>query len=363
MSRLPAGLLGGASGNFAKTARSRMAIVRTPLRKFAILVAICVGLVLPMLVSPGDLRIITTVQVAVIATVAMTLLVGTAGQLSIAGAGFMAVGAFTGVILQDAFQAPFLVVALMIPLAGAVCGAVLALPALRLRGLYLVLATLGFHYLISYLTREYEASRGAAALSGLMLNPPELDMVNWGRAQTWYYILIVADILVTLLALNLLRSRFGRAWIAVRERDIVAVSLGIQVGVYKILAFAVTGAILALAGALASLSIGIVSSEYFSTNLAIQLLVMAVIGGLGSILGAWLGAIFVIMLPHVIKGIFTFFDASASAQLDVLAPLQLILFGAITIAFLLFEPAGLTGIWHRIRQYFQSWPLSETSKH
>jgi branched-chain amino acid transport system permease protein len=139
--------------------------------------------------------------------------------------------------------------------------------------------------------------------------------------------------------------------------------LGIAVGPQKILAFSVSSAILAIAGVMSSLTVGVVSSEYFSINLAIQILVMAVIGGLGSVFGAWLGAIFVVLLPHLIQGAFELVNASGSTQLDLIVPIQLMLFGVITIAFLLFEPAGLAGIWRRIRRYFQLWPLKNASGH
>lgn len=316
------------------------------------------ALLLPLTTGGASLRVVVSIQVAVLASIATTLLVGTAGQLSLAGAAFMAIGAFVGVFLQESYNAPFIVVLLAVPAAGAIFGVVLALPALRLRGLYLVFATLGFHYIVSYATKEYEASRGAAALTGLILNPPDVKFINWSSASSWYYTLLVCDILITLVAINVVRSRFGRAWIALRDRDVVATSLGVPVGVYKILAFGLSSAMLAFAGVMSSLSVGIVSSEYFSINLAIQILVMAVVGGLGSVFGAWLGAIFVVLLPHLIQGFFGMLEASSSTQLDLIAPIQLILFGAVTIGFLLFEPAGLTGIFTRLRRYFSSWPVN-----
>jgi branched-chain amino acid transport system permease protein len=336
--------------------------MRSPLPKWTLFVGVILALLLPQILPAAHLRIVVAAQVGVIASIATTLLVGTAGQLSLAGAAFMAVGAFTGVALQESFNAPFFIIALAVPVAGALLGAFLALPALRLRGLYLVLSTLGFHYIVSYVTRQYEASRGAAALAGLILNPPEIEAVNWGSARVWYFIMLALTIGTTLLALNVRRSRFGRAWVALRERDIVATSLGVDVGVYKIIAFSLTSALLAVAGMMSSLSVGVVSSEYFSINLAIQILVMAVIGGLGSVLGAWLGAIFVVLLPHLIQGFFGMMNASGAVQLDLIAPIQLILFGTITIMFLLFEPAGLAGIWMRVRRYFQLWPLQNVSE-
>ena len=171
--------------------------------------------------------------------------------------------------------------------------------------------------------------------------------------------MLALSIGVTLFALNIKRSRFGRAWVALRDRDIVATSLGIAVGVQKILAFSVSSAILAVAGVMSSLTVGVVSSEYFSIDLAIQVLVMAVIGGLGSIFGAWLGAIFVVLLPHLIQGTFVLMNAAPSIQLALIVPIQLMLFGAITIAFLLFEPAGLAGLWVRVKRYFQYWPRKQ----
>lgn len=348
-------------GRLPSRPERQISIAPSPLGQIAILVGLLLAIALPQILPASYLRVAVAAQVAVLASIATTLLVGTAGQLSLAGAAFMAVGAFTGVALQESLDVPFAVLVVAIPLAGALLGAFLAVPALRLRGLYLVLATLGFHYIVSYTTRQYEASRGAAALAGLILNPPDIGWIAWERAGTWFYIMLAMDIGATLFALNLKRSRFGRGWVALRERDIVATSLGIAVGQQKILVFSISGAILAIAGALSSMTVGVVSSEYFSINLAIQILVMAVIGGLGSILGAWLGAMFVVFLPYLIQVGFVLLDASGAVQLDLIAPIQLILFGAITIAFLLFEPSGLSGIWLRIQRYFRHWPLRHVS--
>lgn len=355
----PAGIFRGGSARLQTGAEQNIALVQTRLGHVALAAGLILAAVFPQMLSATVVRIAVSVLVAVIASIATTLLVGIAGQLSLAGAAFMAVGAFTAFFLQDSLDAPFVAVFASAPLTGALLGGFLALPALRLRGLYLVLATLGFHYIVSYIIKEYEASRGTAALAGLILNPPNIKSINWGSGTTWYYLMLALSIGVTLFALNIKRSRFGRAWVALRDRDIVATSLGIAVGVQKILAFSVSSAILAVAGVMSSLTVGVVSSEYFSIDLAIQVLVMAVIGGLGSIFGAWLGAIFVVLLPHLIQGTFVLMNAAPSIQLALIVPIQLMLFGAITIAFLLFEPAGLAGLWVRVKRYFQYWPRKQ----
>lgn len=359
--RMPAGPLGGTSGHFHKTPGDQVALLPTPLRKVSAALGLLLVLTLPIMLSATQLRVSIAVQIAIMAAIAMNLVVGIAGQLSLAGAAFMAVGAFSGVILSQSLHVPFAIVLVIAPAVGALFGILMALPALRLRGLYLVLATLGFHYLVSYGTHQYEASRGAEALSGLIPNPPEIDWINWASATTWYYFLLPVVIGATLFAVNLRRSKFGRAWIALKDRDIVALSLGVSIGWYKILAFSVSGAMLGLAGALFSYTVGVVSSEYFSINLAIKLLAMVVIGGLGSTLGAWFGAGFVVLLPHLIQQAFLLGGASSAVQIDIIAPIQLVLFGLITIGFLLFEPAGLNGIWLRVRRYLQMWPLKHSS--
>lgn len=357
----PAGPLGGGSGHYHVELSRSLSLIPTPFRKFALLCFLVVAGLVPTILDTSQVRIAVAVEIGILGALGLNLVVGIAGQLSLAAAAFMAVGAFTAGILSSSYNVPFILVLGASVVAGALMGAVVALPAIRLRGLYLVLATLGFHYVVWFVTHDYEAGRGAAALSGIIPKVPTLGEFAWTTPEHWYYTIFAFDILATLVFLNLQRSRFGRAWVAIRERDLVAQSMGVSVARGKILVFMISSGMLALAGTLFSYSIRVVTSEYFSLTLAIQFIAMVVAGGLGSVLGSWLGAMFIVGMPYLIQYLFTVAGASARVQIAYIFPIQLIVFGIVVIAFLLVEPAGLTGLWIRIRNYFRLWPLRRTS--
>jgi branched-chain amino acid transport system permease protein len=178
--------------------------------------------------------------------------------------------------------------------------------------------------------------------------------------RKWYYFLLVVLVLTTAFCVNLTRTRAGRAWIAVRDRDITAASLGVNVARYKILAFVVSSALICMTGSLLAYFVGSVSAEYYTLTLAITYLAMVVIGGAGSIVGSYLGAIFVTLLPHAITAVFQAIGASPRIEMLFIVPSQIIMFGLAMILFLMFEPKGLVGIWVRIRTYFELWPLRQS---
>ena len=164
----------------------------------------------------------------------------------------------------------------------------------------------------------------------------------------------------TAFCVNLVRTRSGRAFIAVRDRDIAAAALGINVAKYKILAFVVSSALTCMTGSLLAYFVGSVSAEYFTLTLAITYLAMVVIGGAGSIAGAYLGAIFVTLLPHMITAVFGAVGTSARIAMLYIVPSQIVIFGLAMILFLMFEPKGLIGMWGRVRTYFEFWPLRQS---
>ncbi len=356
------GPLGGSAGHFQTERAETLSLVPTPLRRVAWLFLFAGLLALPGLLDVQGTRIAVAVALAMLGAVGLNVLVGRAGQISLAASAFLAVGAFSANIMTDRWSVPFIPTLLAAMGLGALLGTILALPALRLRGLYLILATLGFYWFVWYAISEYEASRGLFALTGLNLAPPDLPGIRFDSPERWYYFLLVVNLLVLVVLANLRRTKFDRAWVAIRDRDIMARAVGVNVAMYKVAAFAVSSAILSLAGAIGAFTLGTVSASYFSLELGIQYIAMIVIGGLGSVLGAYLGAIFVVLMPYLITDVFSALDASAQAQSQYLPPLQTGLFGLAMILFLIFEPHGLAGIWERIRSYFAMWPLRHTQR-
>jgi branched-chain amino acid transport system permease protein len=272
----------------------------------------------------------------------------------------MAVGAVSSHWLAK-IGLPFALVLPLTMIIGAVVGVAVGAPALRLRGLYLVVATVGLHYLVAFIITEYQTGGDMLqALTGLQMPVPNLWLFRLDNPHKWYFFLLFVLIATTAFCVNLVRTRPGRAWIAIRDRDITAAALGINVSNYKILAFVVSSALTCMTGSLMVYFIGSVSAEYFTLTLAITYLAMVVIGGAGSIVGSYLGAIFVTLLPHAISGFFEAIGSSSRTNMIYIVPSQIVIFGLVMILFLMFEPKGLVGIWARVRTYFELWPLRQS---
>jgi len=285
-----------------------------------------------------------------IGAVALMLLTGFAGQISLGHAGLLAAGAFTTGILFKELAAPFWATLPASAAVGAALGLVFGLPSLRLRGLYLAVSTLALHFIVIHAGAEYETRRGYS--TGILVDAPLAD------ARHWYFALLAASALTIVLALNLLRSRTGRAWRAIHGREAVAEALGISVHRAKLSAFVVSSTLTAMAGCLFAYFRGFVSVEAFSLTLSIQYVAMIIVGGMGSVLGALLGTVFVVLFPHAIDAAMA---ATGLAQRlsSVVFAVNYAAFGLVMILFLVFEPQGLVGIWRRVRDWFLLWPFKQ----
>ena len=310
--------------------------------------------VLPFFARPFYLDIANQVLLASVGAVALMLLTGYAGQISLGHAGLLAAGAFTTGILFKEFAAPFWVTLPAAAAVGAALGVIFGLPSLRLRGLYLAVSTLALHFIVIHFGSEYETRRGFS--TGVVIDPPRVGNWTLVDARAWYYVLLVAAAATVLFSLNLLRSRTGRAWRAIHGRETVAGALGISVQRAKLSAFVVSSTLTAVAGCLFAYYRGFVSAEAFSLFLTIQYVAMVIIGGMGSILGALLGAVFVVLFPYGIEA-----AMKATALADRLSSLIFAVnyaaFGLVMILFLVFEPKGLVGIWQRVQAWFLLWPF------
>ncbi len=343
-----------ASGYFRTDHAQDLALIQTRTERVA-LAALLVALVaFPFLASPFLLDLAAQVLLASVGALALMLLTGYAGQVSLGHAGLLAAGAFTVGILFKEVQAPFWITLPSSALVGALLGVVFGLPSLRLRGLYLAVSTLALHFLVVYVGAEYETKRGFS--TGIVVDPPTIvgKAITDGRA--WYFILLAAAAGTLLLCLNLLRSKTGRAWAAIRAKETVAEALGIGVAAHKLLAFVVSSAVTAVAGALFAYYRGFVSVEAFSLFLSIQYVAMIIVGGMGSLLGAVLGAIFVTLFPYVIEAALRALPG-AQSYAGMLFAVNYAAFGGVMILFLVFEPLGLVGIWRRVQTYFLLWPF------
>ncbi|MFO1301037.1 MAG: branched-chain amino acid ABC transporter permease [Burkholderiaceae bacterium] len=313
------------------------------------------ALVIALLLAPWGLpeywlAQVTFILIYGIVGLGLMLLAGFTGLFSIGHAAFLGVGAYTQTVLAS-MGWPFpLSIAAAAGLSAAV-GAIVGLPALRVKGIYLGIATLAFGFIVEEVLARWESVTGGNAGKSV----PSIDVFGWkaDTAASFYFVCLVCAIVCTLAVLNLLRSPTGRAFVAIRDSEISAQSMGIHLARYKTMSFMISAALAGVGGALYAHQIRFLSPDQFGIIQSIDLLLMVVIGGLGSIHGAFLGAAFLITMPQMI-----------SLAKDLLPPsigqavgLQGVVYGAVLIAFVLFEPLGLYGRWLKIRTWFQLFPF------
>jgi branched-chain amino acid transport system permease protein len=339
-----------ASGYFRTTYARDTALLDTRARKIWLAILCIVLAVLPFIAGPFVLDLANQVLLTSIGAIALMLLTGYAGQISLGHAGLLAAGAFTTGILFKEFGAPFWVTLPASAALGALIGLVFGLPSLRLRGLYLAVSTLALHFMVIHAGQEYETRRGFS--TGVVIDSPLQD------PRAWYFVLLAASVATVLFSLNLLRSKTGRAWRAIHARESVAAALGIDVRRAKLSAFVVSCTLTSVAGCLAAYYRGFVSAEAFSLFVTIQYVATVIVGGIGSILGALLGTVFVVLFPYAIEAAMSALGLAERLSSIVFA-LNYAAFGLAMILFLVFEPQGLVGIWRRVHNWFVLWPFKQ----
>lgn len=293
---------------------------------------------------------LTFVLIYAIVALGLMLLAGFTGQFSIGHAAFLGVGAYTQAVLTN-MGWPFPIALVCAALLSALCGVIVGLPALRVKGIYLGIATLSFGFIVEEAFARWEKVTGGNA--GIHIKAP--DMFGWklSSGNEFYFLCLVITVVCTLGILNLLRSPTGRAFVAIRDSEISAQSMGIHLARYKTLSFALSAALAGIGGALYAHKLQFISPDQFNIVQSIDLLLMVVIGGLGSVHGAFLGAIFLISMPQLIAMTKDYLPEAIGQ-----APgLQGVVYGVVLVAFVLFEPQGLYGRWLKVRTYFQLFPF------
>lgn len=304
----------------------------------------------PWLLAEYWLAQLTFVLIYSIVGLGLMLLAGFTGLFSIGHAAFLGVGAYTEAVLVG-MGAPFPLALALAAVLSAAVGVLVGLPALRVKGIYLGIATLSFGFIVVEVLARWESvTKGNA---GMHVDPPRLFGHALDSGPSFYFLCLAITVAATLGILNLLRSPTGRAFVAIRDSEISAQSMGIQLAQYKTLSFALSAALAGLGGALYAHKLSFISPDQFDILQSIDLLLMVVIGGLGSVHGAFLGAIFLISMPQLI-----------ALSKDWLPPtvgqapgLQAVVYGAVLIAFVLFEPLGLYGRWLKVRTYLLLFPF------
>ena len=304
----------------------------------------------PFVLSPYLVGELAFLFVLATASVGLMLLSGFAGLISLGHAAFLGIGAY---VEAHALRlgVPFPVSLVLAGLGAGAVGLVLGVPALRLTGLYLAIATLAFSLIVEHLMAHWKWL--SAGETFMTVPKPLLFGLDFGGGRPFYFAALVVLALVVVGVLNLLRAPLGRAFIALRDSPIAAETLGVALARTKAMAFALSAALTGLAGALYAHKITVLNAESFNVLVSLQLLMMVVVGGLGTVRGALYGAGFVGLLDPALARIKDALPKGLGGEIG----LQLALYGLILVAFVLFEPAGLAGRWAKIKAYFQAFPL------
>jgi branched-chain amino acid transport system permease protein len=352
-----------------------MALLNTRPKRVGVLLVVALALLLPFVFADDLLQLLATGFVVAIGAIGLNIVTGYGGQVSLGHAFFIAIGAYTAAALSgdpDGRTIGFGVTSLPVWLlaAGAVsalAGVIVAPLAVRLRGLYLAIVTLGLVFIGEYVLREWSELTGGpgigrpapvATLFGLSL---DTDGEFFTKIQKLYFTMFVILVIFALLARNLVRSRTGRALAAVRDRDIAAEVIGVNLTRYKLIAFAVSSFYAGVAGALLYVMIGFVEPTSFNLLMSVQYIAMILIGGVATISGSIMGALFITLLPRITRelpAVLPFISTNSASGGITVFQVEAILYGLLIVGFLIFEPRGLFGIWIRIRNYWKSWPFS-----
>ncbi|MGY8904280.1 MAG: branched-chain amino acid ABC transporter permease [Burkholderiales bacterium] len=313
--------------------------------------------VFPFVASEYWLYLACLVTINIASTTGLNILTGYTGLVSLGQAAFMGLGAYTVAILQIRFGSPFLLNLLAGGLVAMLAGVVVGLPSLRVKGLYLAIATIAAGVIAHFIFSHFTALTGGT--SGLSVPPARFFGIDLDTSFKIYWLIVPVTLLMLLGAANLFRTRIGRAFIAIRDRDISAEVLGIPLLQYKLLSFAISSFYAGVAGGLFAYFFRAVSPETFPLLMSIFFLAAVIVGGMGSILGSILGAVFMTLVPEVLKLLVGWLPASifgGNATL-FLSPIRTIVFGLMIVLFLIFEPHGLAEVWRRIRRLFHLWPF------
>jgi branched-chain amino acid transport system permease protein len=311
-------------------------------------------IVCPFFLSRYQLSILNEMGIAVIGALGLNLLVGYTGQISLCHGGFLAIGAYTTALVSDKFGLPFLITLPLSGIMAALLGMIVGVPALRLKGLYLALGTLAFGFIIDYVLFHWDLTQGDMGMAVKRISLG--GFVIRTESQFFYFIVLIVA-LATLCAKNITRSKIGRNFVAIRDRDVAAEAMGIALAKHKVMAFGISSFYAGIAGALLAHYLKWIVPGAFGLSLSIAYIAMVILGGLGTILGSVLGAVLITGIPHVIVYATDLVKDAYPVLGGLIVDLKLGIFGLIVVLALLFEPQGLAGIYRRSKLYWKTWPF------
>jgi branched-chain amino acid transport system permease protein len=351
------------NGNLKATYGADERVLNNRNKQAFVIISIALLAIFPLFADDYAVLMACKMGILLIAVVGVNVLTGYTGLVSLGHGAFVAIGAYATVILSNAFSGlpagilPFIVVPLAVVIS-ALIGIVVGLPSLRVKGLYLAVATLAASFIVKFLIEQDLFKNWTGGVVGI--NTPVPNLLGWELdTKREMYVLITTLAVVTLLAAqNLFRTRVGRAFIAIRDRDYSAEILGISLLRYKLMSFAISAAYCGLSGALFAYFYARILPEQFSLDLSLELVAALIVGGMGRTMGPVFGVFLVLLVPELIK---ISMGAATGGSLELArytAPVQEIVFGLLLVFFLLKEPLGINQITDRILRSANRWPFA-----
>jgi len=341
-------------GTFQENYGQDMAIFHSRLQWGGVIVFLAFLFACPLYCSDRVLTILTMMGISVISVHGLNILTGYCGQISIGHAGFMAVGGYTSAILCAKLGVPFWAALPCAALAAGISGLIFGLPSLKIKGFYLIMATIAAHFIIIWAVIQLHSVTGGA--DGLSVPRARIGSISLSSKVNYFYLVMGIACLATLAAKNIVRTRAGRAFIAIRDNDLAAEVMGVSLWSYKLQAFFIGCVYAGVAGSLLVHYYSFASTDQFPFMDSVWYLGMLIVGGMGSTTGAVLGAVALKLMDELVTIAGPILSAAVAPQ--AAASLALISHGLIIIIFLIFEPRGLHHRWEMIKAYFRLWPFS-----
>ena len=345
------------SGVFNYRYSQDLAVIRTRPQWITLISFLIILGVFPFFASEYILAIAVTISIYIVAAMGLSILTGYCGQISMAHSAFMAIGAFTtGILTTKLGFSPWVA----LPCSGIVAGGIgliFGVPSLRVKGLYLALITIGAQFIIMYVLLHWDSL--TEGVTGISIQPMQIGPLQLAGSESFYYVAVAMALIAAYLVRNIVRTRVGRAFVAIRDNDVAAEVMGVNVYAYKLLAFFLGCFFAGVGGGLWGIYVGVASVDHYSLMESVWFLAIVVIGGMGSVLGTVLGVVFIEVLKEVtvllgpMAG-----NAFPAIQDSIGTALPPLVLGVMVIVILIFEPRGLAHRWEIIKRAYRLWPYS-----
>ncbi len=341
-------------GSFKESYEDQFTLFKTDFGRLWVWISlILLFVVVPFASGMKILNLFSLIGIYAIAALGLNILTGFTGLLSLAHGSLFGIGAYTAAILGSRGGLPFFITIPLAAVLAAVVGIILSFSAVRLRNVYLCIITIGGQMVIEYVFLHWKGLTGGA--EGLTIAVGEPGPLSISNGMTLYFVVFIALVVMIWMASNLMRTRFGRAFVAIRDNETAAEGMGIPIFKYKLLSFAISSCLAGLAGALFAYHIKEIFPRLFNVGMSMEFVAMVVAGGLGSIPGAVFGSIFIVSLNELLGMLANCLPETSA--LTAMVPVREFFYGVVIVVFITVNPKGISSLWERTKSFFRNWPF------